>query len=328
MLDRVLQGLKPFRSPDLIVGFEGNEDAGVYKLTDDLAIVQTVDFFTPVVDDPHTFGMIAAVNSLSDIYAMGAKPITAMNIVAFPKEGLDPLILRRIIEGGLSVLEQAEVSLAGGHSVDDKEIKFGMAVTGIIHPDRVVRNTGMHPGDLLVLTKPLGTGVINTALKGECASDQSVAAATRVMTTLNRAAAEAMCAVGVHACTDITGFGFMGHLAEMIGQTGVCAEIIASSVPLIEGAMDYASMGMIPGGAYRNREYRQCMVTINGQISDELMMLLYDPQTSGGLLMAVAPERLDALLFELSSRNVTASVVGCVKSQPAGRIVVKQGSNR
>ncbi len=250
LLDLALAGLKPFRSPDMLVGFEGNSDAGVFRLSDELAIVQTLDFFTPIVDDPFTFGAIAATNALSDIYAMGAKPVTALNIVAFPKEGMNPNILRSILEGGISVLNAAEVSLAGGHSVADPEIKFGMSVTGLVHPGRIVRNTGMLPGDCLVLTKPLGTGIINTAAKAGCASTENLDAAIAVMLTLNKTAASVMCGIGVHACTDITGFGFIGHLAEMAVNSGVSAHIDSKLVPLIDGALGYVDMGMVPGGAY------------------------------------------------------------------------------
>lgn len=323
LLDRALDGLKPFRSPDLLVGFEGNADAGVFRLSDDLAIVQTVDFFTPIVDDPFTYGRIAAANALSDVYAMGAKPVTAMNIVAFPKEGMDPGILRSILQGGIAILKEAGVSLAGGHSVADQEIKYGMSITGIVHPDRLVRNTGMRPGDCLVLTKPLGTGVINTALKAGCASPESVEAAVKVMTTLNRDASSVMCAVGVHACTDITGFGFIGHLAEMVINSGVNVEIDTEAVPIIPQALEYAAMGMLPGGAYCNKEYRQAMVDADGSISDELEMLLYDPQTSGGLLISVAQDRVDELLKLLDARGVNGSMVGTVKMGTPGKIALR-----
>jgi len=320
LLDRALSGLRPFRSPDLIVGFEGNSDAGVYRLSDELALVQTVDFFTPIVDDPFTFGAIAATNALSDVYAMGATPVTAMNIVAFPKTGIDGSVLRSILEGGISVLEKAEVSLAGGHSVADTEIKYGLAVTGLVHPGRMIRNTGMRAGDVLVLTKSLGTGLISTAAKAGRAAPESLDAAIRVMTTLNREASLAMRDAGVHACTDVTGFGFIGHLAEMAVNSGLSVEVETRAIPLLPGALEYIDQGLVPAGAYANRDYRGCMVSREPSVTEEREFALYDPQTSGGLLIAVAQEGVERLLARLAERHVEAWPVGRAREGTPTRI--------
>jgi selenide,water dikinase len=309
--------------PNLIVGMERAEDAGVYKLRDDLAIVQTLDFFTPIVDDPYTFGQIAAANALSDVYAMGGRPLTAMNIVCFPINTMDMSVLHDILRGGLDKLHEAGVTLVGGHSVEDEEMKYGLSVTGVIHPENVVRNVGAVAGDSLILTKPLGTGIINTAIKGEMADERAVAKVTECMTALNNTASELMITVGVHACTDVTGFGLLGHACEMIEGAEVGMRIDAGRVPFFEEAQDLAEMGMVPGGLHRNREFRKHMVDISESVQRSFEDVLYDPQTSGGLLISVASSDADALLREMHANGVEdAAIIGEVVAEPKGRVVV------
>ncbi len=271
---------------NVLVGFDTADDAGVYRLTPDLALVQTVDFFTPIVDDPFTFGAIAAANALSDVYAMGGTPISSLSVVAFPANG-DPGILEAILRGGLEKMNEAGCAVLGGHSVADPELKFGYAVTGTIHPDRVKTNAGARAGDALVFTKAIGTGVIGTALKRGLARQSSVDAAMASMLTLNRAACEAMLRFEVHACTDITGFGFLGHAREMAVASGVTLEIDASRIPLLPGALDAVRAGMAPGGLGNNREFVSCAVEVPNAFDAALLDLLYDPQTSGGLLISL-----------------------------------------
>jgi selenide, water dikinase len=303
------------------VGLDTSDDAGVYQLTEELALVQTVDFFTPIVDDPYQFGQIAVVNALSDVYAMGGTPLTAMNLVAFPIKTLSPDILREILLGGLSKLKEAEVALVGGHSVDDPEIKYGLSVTGMIHPGRILSNATAKPGDHLVLTKPLGTGVISTALKGGLASEGAVKKMVESMLTLNRKAAERMQAMTAHACTDITGFGFIGHALEMAKASGVGMVIRSQEVPVFPEAMDYAGMGLIPGGGYANRNFFSCQVDVDPGVSSLLMDLLYDPQTSGGLFVSLPAGEAEKLTTALHhDGNPHARVVGEVVEEPEGRI--------
>jgi len=309
--------------PNLIVGIESAEDAGVYKLRDDLAIVQTLDFFTPIVDDPYTFGQVAAVNSLSDVYAMGGKPIVAMNIVCFPINKMDISILQEILKGGLDKMREAEVILVGGHSVEDDELKYGLSVTGVIHPEKVLTNKGGRIGDKLILTKPLGTGIINTALKGELAAKDSVAKSIECMSSLNRKAAELMTEVEVHACTDITGFGLLGHACEMIEGEDVGLLIYSSKVPILPGTEEYATMGLIPGGTIRNRDFRLSMIERTAEITDEKLLILFDAQTSGGLLFALSSQHAERLLKRLHEEGIKdAAIVGEVVSEPKGKIVV------
>ena len=263
---------------NVIVGIEGFEDAGVYKVTDEIALVQTVDFFTPVVDDPYWFGQIAAANALSDIYAMGAVPKTALNLVCFSPTRFDIAILKEIIRGGADKIREAGVSLLGGHSVDDDEIKYGLAVTGMVHPDKVLLNEGAKPWDILVLTKPLGTGIMNTAIKGKLLNEDAAMGVATVMATLNRTAAEAMLSVNVHACTDVTGFGLAGHLKEMIRES-LGVELHAGKLPYFAEAVEFATSGLVPGGLYRNRDfYGEHVVTTR---SDFFFDIIFDPQTSG-----------------------------------------------
>jgi selenide, water dikinase len=300
------------------------EDAGVYQLADGLAIVQTVDFFTPVVDDPFTFGQIAVANSLSDVYAMGGKPLTAMNIVCFPIQTMDVSILREILRGGLEKMREAEVVLLGGHSVDDQELKYGLSVTGTIDPKKVLRKEDAHPGDRLIMTKPLGTGIISTAVKAGVASKRTAGQAAKSMAALNRQASEVMMKTGVHACTDITGFGLLGHAAEMIENTDVGMVIYAGAVPFFPEANKLAELGMMPGGLYRNRDFRKGMVEFTPEISTFQADILFDPQTSGGLLMAVPKGKVAKMLKELHAAGVSsAAVVGEVVDNPKGKIIVK-----
>lgn len=283
-----------------------------------------MDFFTPIVDDPRTFGRIAAANALSDVYAKGAKPLTALNIICFPSEKMDISILHDILLGGLDTMNEADVLLVGGHSVDDREIKYGLSVTGIVHPDRVIRNRGARPGDRLILTKPLGTGIANTALKANMAPEALVEASIRTMASLNRAAAEAMAETpGVHACTDITGFGFLGHAAEMVEDGDVGFRIHASRVPLFQGIRDFVEMGILPAGLYRNRDFRMAMMDIRPECPPWIADVLFDPQTSGGLLIAVAAESADALLSRIHNRGIPeAAIVGDVTEENRGKITV------
>lgn len=305
------------------MGLERADDAGVYKISDDLALVQTVDFFTPVVDDPYDFGQIAAANALSDVYAMGAEPRTAMNLVGFPLTKLDLSILRRILEGGMDKLREAGVVLVGGHSVEDPELKYGLSVTGFIHPARILTKGGLEAGDRLILTKPLGVGIINTAIKAGLASAETLVRVTRIMATLNRAAAHAMKPYPVHACTDITGFGFVGHLAEMVKGSGKSVVVRASQVPILKEALSFAEIGLIPAGAYRNREFRESMVTISPNVARATVDCLFDPQTSGGLLVCVGKEGSIPLLAALSQAGVTdAAMVAEVVDDPAETILI------
>ncbi len=300
------------------------EDAGVYKLTDELAIVQTVDFFTPVVNDPFTFGQIAVANSLSDVYAMGGKPVTAMNVVCFPIQTMDINILREILRGGVEKMREAGVVLIGGHSVDDQELKYGLSVTGTIDPQRILRKEDSRRGDRLILTKPLGTGIISTAVKAEFASKEAADRIAVSMSILNREASEIMLKVGVNACTDVTGFGLLGHAAEMIEKTDVGIVVNADSVPIFPETREMADMGMIPGGLYRNRDFRKDMVEFQPDVSQFQMDILFDPQTSGGLLISVPENKAWQMLEELHQAGVKdAAIIGEVVDNPKGKIIVR-----
>lgn len=303
---------------------ERAEDAGVYKLSDDLAVIQTLDFFTPIVDDPYIFGQVAAANALSDVYAMGGKPLTAMNIVCFPVKTMDMSILREILAGGLAKLHEAGVTLVGGHSVEDKELKYGLSITGVAHPQKVILNTGAKVGDRLILTKQLGTGIINTALKGGVADEVAVSKAVKCMVTLNGKASELMLTVDVHACTDVTGFGLLGHACEMIEGTDVGMVIYSSQVPFFPEVKELSEMGMIPGGLHRNREFRISMVEISPEIPLFMVDVLFDPQTSGGLLISVPGAEAEPLLDRMHKEGIEeAAIIGEVVAEPKGRIVVK-----
>ena len=307
----------------VLIDYRTSDDAGVYRIADDRALVQTVDFFTPIVDDPFVYGQVAAANALSDIYAMGGRPLTALAIAAFPRDvGAD--LIRRVFAGGLDKLQEAGVALLGGHTVQDTEIKFGYAVTGEVDPARILTNGGAQPGDVLILTKPLGTGVIATALKFGRAPQEAIAAATRAMTTLNRAAAEVLeraPAGAVHGCTDITGFGLVGHGSEMAAASGRSLEIDARRVPVLEGALELTA-GNNPGGARTNREHFGPGVHAAAGLDDRVLDLLYDPQTSGGLLIAVSKTYGEALVSALTTAGVPAVDIGRVVPADRFRILV------
>ncbi len=308
--------------PNLMVGLEKADDAGVYRLTDDLAIVQTVDFFTPIVDDPYDFGQIAVANALSDVYAMGGRPLTAMNIVCFPSQTMDISILRDILRGGIDKLREAGAVLVGGHSVEDAELKYGLSVTGTVHPKRVLTKSGARAGDSLILTKRIGSGIINTAIKGGLASKEAAAAVARSMATLNKAAAAVMLEVGANACTDITGFGLLGHACEMVEDGPVGLRLHSAAVPLFPETMEMVGMGLVPGGTRRNREFRAAMVVAPG-ISALVLDVLFDPQTSGGLFMAVDGQKAGLMLAGLKKAGVVdAAIVGEVIDHPAQRVLV------
>ena len=309
---------------NVLVGFDKADDAGVYQIAPDKALVQTVDFFTPVVDDPYTFGQIAAVNALSDVYAMGGRPLSALAMVCFPEKG-DLEILERILAGGLSKMMEAECTVIGGHSIRDPEIKFGYAVTGTIHPQRVLTNSGARPGDALLFTKALGTGVISTAIKKQQAEQLWIDAATASMTTLNRAAAEVITngEFAVHAMTDVTGFGLIGHGREMALGSGVSLEFTAAKVPLLPGALECVRAGHIPGGLKANREFAECVVEYSGQIDEARKALLYDPQTAGGLLISVAAADAARLEGSLQDNKVLAIEIGRVLAKGPKPIIVR-----
>jgi selenide,water dikinase len=286
--------------------------------------VQTVDFFTPIVDDAYQFGQIAVANSLSDVYAMGGKPLTALNVVCFPQNAMNISVLRDVLRGGLDKMHEAGVILVGGHTVEDPELKYGLAVTGTIHPDKVIQNSTARAGDRLILTKPLGTGLISTAIKAGQADKKAVASIVKSMTALNQAASELMVAFGAHACTDITGFGLLGHAGEMIEGTEVGMLIDSKAIPYFPEAKSMAEMGMIPGGLHRNRDFRKHMVDIDKSVPQFLQDILYDPQTSGGLLIAVPEKKAPTLLQKLHEKGVGGAVIiGEVVAESKGRIKVK-----
>ncbi len=322
-LDQILKDLPLKKDPKVLVGLETSDDAGVYQLTDEIALIQTADFFTPIVDDPYTFGQIAVANALSDVYAMGGRPLTALNLVAFPIKTLSPSILKEILRGGLSKMEEAGVALVGGHTVEDPEVKYGLAVTGVVHPNKILTNANAKPGDRLVLTKPLGTGIIATALKGGIASEEAVTKMVESMVTLNQTASESMKAFGVHACTDITGFSFVGHTLEMAIASRVGMVIHSENIPLLPGAMEYARLGLIPGGAHSNRQFFSCRVDIDPKVPHLRIDLLYDPQTSGGLLISLSRGEAEKLVEKLrEEENIDSYVVGEVIEGPPGKIQI------
>ncbi len=297
--------------PNVLVGFDHADDAGVYRLTPETALVQTVDFFTPIVDDPYTFGQIAATNSLSDVYAMGGKPVTSLALVCFPEKA-DLNILERILAGGLSKMIEAGCTVIGGHSIRDEETKFGYSVTGVVDPKRVLANQGAQPGDRLLLTKALGTGVISTAIKKGTAKQNWIDAAVESMTTLNKAAAEVIVGAtwNVHALTDITGFGLIGHVREMALASSLSVSIDSASIPILEGALECIRAGYIPGGLKANREFAECVVGYDSAIPEDLRTLLFDPQTAGGLLISVASEQASTLKSALLAAGVPTVEIG------------------
>jgi len=309
--------------PNLIVGFDTADDAGVYRLRDDLALVQTLDFFTPIVDDPYDYGRIAALNSINDVWAMAGTPITAMAITCFPKKGVDPAILREIMRGGLETLNKYGITLIGGHSVDNQQIMFGYSVTGLIHPEQVATNAGARPGDVLILTKPIGTGVISTGIKNGKAEDAVVAASVETMLTPGKYAAEAMRQFEVKGATDVTGFALLGHAWEMARASKVTMEIEAQAVPFLEGALELAAAGMLTSGDKTNREYVGADVEIEESVDKNLVKLLFDPQTAGGMLIAIAEGKAQALLATLKQNYPTAQIIGRVLPKGSHSIAVK-----
>ncbi len=322
-LEQILEAIPPSIDPGVIVGMDTADDAAVYRISEDCAVVQTVDFFTPIVDDPYMFGSISAANSLSDIYAMGARPLFALSIVGFPDKRLPLSVLKEIMNGALDKAAEAGISIVGGHTVEDIEPKFGLAVTGIIHPDHVIRNSGAQPGDMLVLTKPIGIGIISTAAKSGLANEAVVKEAEQLMATLNRAACDAMVEVGAHACTDITGFGLLGHLREMAVGSNVDMILSASAVPIISTVKDLAAAGAVPGGTMNNLKHVHPYVTFAPRISEVDQLILSDAQTSGGLLISLPMCQIDILMSTLQKYGVEdATVIGQVKAKGVGHIDV------
>jgi len=308
---------------NVIVGLDRADDAGVYKISDDLALIQTVDFFTPIVDDPYWFGQIAAANALSDVYAMGGTPKTAMNLVAFPIKQMDIAVLRQIIQGGLDKLTEAEVVLIGGHSIEDKELKYGLSITGVVHPERVLTKKDLRADDRLILTKALGTGIVNTVIKAGMASADLVDQVTHLMASLNRDAARIMSNFNITACTDVTGFGLLGHLAEMVCGSSMSVRVFSDQVPVIAQALEFASMGLIPAGAYKNREFRESMIDFAKTVERSRQDVLVDPQTSGGLLISVSANQATELITALKDTGVgDAAEIGEVLNGPEEKIWV------
>lgn len=318
------------RDANLIVGAETCDDAGVYRLNDEIALIQTLDFFTPIVDDPYCFGQITAANALSDVYAMGGRPLLAMNILACPVKTMEMGVFREVVRGGLNKIQEAGALLVGGHSIEDQELKYGLSVTGLVHPDRVLLNAGARPGDVLFLTKPIGTGILSTAIKGGLAEGDLEGRITAVMITLNKCAAEAIegvrCRQGmageVHACTDITGFGLLGHLHEMAEASGVSIRLYGNQVPLLEGAAEFVRMGIIPAGAHANRRHYGQWLANPSEATADLEMLLSDPQTSGGLLIAATPMAVEAIALAMreAGYGLACAVVGEVEAGNPGMI--------
>jgi selenide,water dikinase len=322
-LAQVLRHLPPATDPNLLSGFAHGADAAIYRLTHELAVVQTVDYITPVVDDPFAFGAIAAANALSDLYAMGARPVLALNLVGFPVKTLPLGMLDEILRGGAAKLAEAGASLGGGHSIEDLEPKYGLAATGLVHPDRLITNAGARPGDVLILTKPLGAGLITTGIDRGLVSPPTIERVTAVMTQLNRAAAEAMLAVGVQACTDVSGFGLLGHLREMVEASGVGARLRWKAVPVLAEAWDLAAQDCVPDGTRNNLNYLADFVDWGRAVAPAVRTVLCDAQTSGGLLMAAPAERAGKLLKTLHGAGVgSAAVIGEITRRPVGRIRV------
>ncbi len=322
-LSQVIRMLPPAASdPNLLVGLDTSDDAGVYRLNDELALVQTLDFFTPIVNDPYSFGQVAAANALSDIYAMGGKPLTALNIVAFPIATLDKQILADIMRGAGDKLKEAGATLVGGHSIDDKEPKFGLAVTGLVHPQKVRTNAGAKPGDKLILTKPIGVGILTTSLKNNLLSDEEITRVTNVMATLNKTAAETMESYNVHACTDVTGFGLLGHASEMAKGSGNGLKIMNDQVPILPRVRELAEAGSVPGGTKNNFAHLQGSVTFPETMDQIDQWILCDAVTSGGLLISVAGEEAESLLSDLQKAGVEASLIGEVTKEHPEHIVI------
>ncbi len=301
--------------PDLLIGLDRPDDAGVFKINNDTALVQTLDFLTPVTDDPYEFGQIAAANSLSDVYAMGGTPLTVMNIVCFPGCDLDMDILAQILAGGQDKIKESGAILLGGHSVDDPELKYGLSVTGIVHPDKVLANSTAQVGDEILLTKPVGTGVLSTAIKAKLASSGQVESAVKVMAGLNRSAAEITTGYDVHACTDVTGFGLAGHLLEVAKGSGVQIELESDSVDFLDGALEFAGMGFLPAGAHKNRQFFKQSVNVANNVETVRCDLMFDPQTSGGLLIFLDPAHAESCAERMAEKGIHVNVIGRVKGK-------------
>lgn len=321
-LTHVLRHVVPVDDPDALVGYSTGDDAAVYRITADRAMVVTADFFTPIVDDAYDFGRIAAANALSDIYAMGARPLFVLNLVAFPRNLLSEGLLEEILRGGSEIAREAGVPTLGGHSIDDAEPKYGLVAVGEVDPATMVTNAQARPGDALVLTKPIGSGVIATAIKKEAAPADVIARAVQVMATLNRSAAEAMADAGVRCATDVTGFGLLGHLHKMLHASGVSGRVDPAAVPLLPGALELAAAGHVPGGTHRNLADLEAVVAFAASCDEVARILLADAQTSGGLLMCVPMDRVDRLMRDLSGNVPAAAVIGSVAAGPAGHIAV------
>lgn len=319
---RALLGLNQTKHPDLLVGFNKADDAGVFRINDDTALVQTLDFFTPVVDDPYSFGQIAAANALSDIYAMGGRPITALNIVAFPVGQLDSDILTEILRGGGDKIEESGAVVVGGHSVKDSELKYGLSVTGLVHPNRIITNSAANPGDQLYLTKPLGIGLITTAIKNDMVDDSLVRIAIAQMAQLNRTAAEIMVECNVNSATDITGYGLLGHAFEMANGSGLTVRIESSMLPMMPKVQELAEAGMIPGGANANREFLDGQVQFDDGIDENLVHVMFDPQTSGGLLIAVDEDRASQFEQLAGERKQFAQRIGQVEPRGSSPLII------
>jgi selenide,water dikinase len=317
--------LPGYTDPNVLVGHAGADDAGVYRISDDVALVLTVDYFTPIVDDPYDFGRVAATNALSDVYAMAARPLAALNVAGFPEGKVPAEVLGEILRGGAEQAAKAGVPVLGGHTVNDPEVKYGLAVVGQVHPDRIMTNAGARPGDRLILTKPLGTGTLSTALKNGRLEEDGVARLVDVMTALNRDAAEAMLEHGAHACTDVTGFGLAGHAYEMAVASSVTIEIDAATVPLIDGALEAAAEGQRPGGAGTNRSFLEHSMRIAGDIDESLLYMMFDPQTAGPLFIAAPPQRAEALLEAVRALRPAygAAVVGTCRERGEHTLIIR-----
>ena len=322
VLSQLLEGIRVHSDPNLLVGFDKSDDASVYRISDELALVQTVDFFPPIDDDPYTFGQIAATNALSDVYAMGGEPKLALNIMAVPAD-MPKEVVHEILRGGYDKVYEAGALITGGHSILDPEPKYGLAVTGFVHPDRVLTNSGARPGDVLLFTKPIGIGILTTAAKAELAEASTMAKALKLMTTLNKSARDAMVKYRVHACTDVTGFGLLGHTCEMAQGSDVQITLRTGDMDLIGESLEFARMGLLPEGMYRNRQFAEKYVD-GGAVELAVQDMLYDPQTSGGLLIAVDPDDAPALFAELQSCVPSAQCLGTVEEYKGGARIYLQ----
>ncbi len=325
VLAQLLEGIQVHSDPNLLVGFDRSDDASVYKLSEELALVQTVDFFPPIADDPYTFGAIAAANALSDVYAMGGEPKLALNIMAIPKK-MPKEAVHELLRGGYDKVYEAGALITGGHSILDEEPKYGLAVTGFVHPEKLLSNSGAQPGDVLFLTKPIGIGILTTAAKVDMVSEETYAKALQQMMTLNKSARDVIVNYRVHACTDVTGFGLLGHACEMAQGSDVELQLRVDQIDLIPEALELATIGILPEGMYRNRDFAESFVDA-GRVSLAKQDMLYDPQTSGGLLIAVHPEDADAMYADLKNAVLSAQRIGCVREYRGGKRIFLEETN-